>query len=217
MTGQDVHFAPTRGTEHDWDQHLSSTPPRVAATELLTDRFRCALDELGLGAWPIYCTNLDVDVERLVADARQRQAPVHHYPLPLVGPEQPQRIGRDNRPATPTLFVRRPGINRPGRFDVVLEVRLPDTGLRRAFFERRLQDDAPLAPDTLAEQTHGLSFAHLEEVLRTAGLHALHAGRSERSEADLREAVKLVRGAAQEAETGFRGADGGFGFRHGGA
>jgi hypothetical protein len=93
--------------------------------------------------------------------------------------------------------------NRPGRLDVVIEVSPPDRALRRTFFATRVNatDDASL--DELAEITSGLSFAHLQEVLRASGLAAIHQGRCERAFADLLAAVETIRSANQSAENGF--------------
>jgi hypothetical protein len=93
--------------------------------------------------------------------------------------------------------------NRPGRFDVVMEIGCPDQTLRREFFAHRL----PLVDagflDQLSQATDGLSFAHLQEVLRASALQAIHEGRSDRTASDLLSAVERVRDANESAERGF--------------
>ena len=76
--------------------------------------------------------------------------------------------------------------NRPGRFDVAIEVTSPDKALRLEFFRgsRLGITDARLL-EKLASLTDGLSFSHLREIESLSGLHALQSGRSERSEQDI--------------------------------
>ena len=93
--------------------------------------------------------------------------------------------------------------NRPGRFDVVIEVPPPDRALRRAFFARRLADVEDAVLDQLADNTDGLSFAHLQEVIGASGLAAIHEGRSERTAADLLAAAARVTDADESAGRGF--------------
>ena len=57
--------------------------------------------------------------------------------------------------------------------------------------------------DRVAAETDGLSFAHLEEIVRLSGLTAIHAGRAERAEEDLVAAMSTVRGAYEAAVRGF--------------
>jgi ATP-dependent 26S proteasome regulatory subunit len=79
----------------------------------------------------------------------------------------------------------------------------PDSSLRLMFFQRKLPDVNSEVLDRLAESTDGLSFAHLQEVLRLSGLLAIRAGRSARSDEDLTEAVELVRRGHEDAARGF--------------
>lgn len=94
--------------------------------------------------------------------------------------------------------------NRPGRFDVALEIPCPRRDLRLALLRQKLAaqiDDAII--ERVAGETDGLSFAHLQEVLRLSGLTAIHAGRNARCDADVLEAVRTVRRAHEEAIRGF--------------
>jgi SpoVK/Ycf46/Vps4 family AAA+-type ATPase len=95
--------------------------------------------------------------------------------------------------------------NRPGRFDVVIEVPCPDLAARREFLSRRLPSFDPAVLEKVAAATEWLSFAHLQEVLRLSGLLAIHAGRNERTEEDVLGAARTVREAHEEANGGFRG------------
>ena len=101
-----------------------------------------------------------------------------------------------------------PAINdRPGRFDVMLEVPSPDGALRREFFRRATEalGDVPDEPvlAKLVTATSGLSFAHLREVVQAAGLAAVRDGRDRRSEADLLDAAAAGGRAHQAADRGF--------------
>ena len=95
--------------------------------------------------------------------------------------------------------------NRPGRFDVVIEMPLPGDDLRRRYLAIHLPAiDAELA-ETLVRSSDGLSFAHLGEILRIAGLTAIAEGRSERTTDDLLSAVEVVCASNKNAERGFVG------------
>ncbi|MEM7807501.1 MAG: ATP-binding protein [Planctomycetota bacterium] len=96
--------------------------------------------------------------------------------------------------------------NRPGRFDVVIELPNPDLALRREFFEKNLAKDDQLSQSARADaakNSDGLSFAHLREILRLSGLLAIEDNRRERTDADLKKAVSLVREGNDRARRGF--------------
>jgi len=93
--------------------------------------------------------------------------------------------------------------NRPGRFDAVIEIALPDAGLRREYFARQLPGWTDAVLDEMASRTEFLSFAHLAEIIRLSGLLAIGAGRSERTEEDVRSAVRTVCQRARQAHRGF--------------
>jgi hypothetical protein len=93
--------------------------------------------------------------------------------------------------------------NRPGRFDVSIEVGNPDKALRESFFEARLTGMPIESAKKVAEMCEGLSFAHLQEVLRLSGLLAISAGRTTRTDADLEQAAELVQGSNESAQNGF--------------
>jgi transitional endoplasmic reticulum ATPase len=80
-------------------------------------------------------------------------------------------VGATNRP---TLLD--PALLRPGRFDELIYVPVPELEGRRQILKIHTRD-MPLAADVdlekLAERTHGYTGADLEDVTRRAGLHAL--------------------------------------------
>jgi SpoVK/Ycf46/Vps4 family AAA+-type ATPase len=93
--------------------------------------------------------------------------------------------------------------NRPGRFDVVIEVPCPDRGLRAEFFRRKWAGAASESIERITVATERLSFAHLQEILRLSGLYAIKAGRRGRTEPDLLEAARIVQAAQNDADRGF--------------
>lgn len=93
--------------------------------------------------------------------------------------------------------------NRPGRFDVVIEMPSPDTALRRQFVSRKLPEISPAAIDIAVEKTDRLSFSHLQEILRASGFRAIGAGRTTRTDEDVLHAVQTVRESYDAAIRGF--------------
>jgi hypothetical protein len=98
--------------------------------------------------------------------------------------------------------------NRPGRFDVVIELPTPDHALRHQFFQTHLAKPGspPIDPDTvetLARETRGLSFAHLHEIIRLAGLLAIHDQSATRTPGHLITAANLVIQSNATARNGF--------------
>lgn len=96
--------------------------------------------------------------------------------------------------------------NRPGRFDVVVEIACPDAALRRQFFARKIPAAVSATAgvvERLASVCDGLSFAHLQEILRLSGLMAIHAGRPDRTAEDLMKAATSVSESHEQATKGF--------------
>jgi hypothetical protein len=93
--------------------------------------------------------------------------------------------------------------NRPGRFDVVIEVPCPDRALRAEFFRRKWGGADAASIEKIAAATDRLSFAHLQEILRLSGLFAIQAGRRGRTIDDLMHAAKVLRGTQDDATRGF--------------
>lgn len=93
--------------------------------------------------------------------------------------------------------------NRPGRFDVVIDVPPPSQEMRVKFFTQKLPGFSADLVEKLADTTDELSFAHLQEILRLAGLMAIHQGRTERTEQDLLDAAEEVSTSQDDAARGF--------------
>jgi hypothetical protein len=93
--------------------------------------------------------------------------------------------------------------NRPGRFDVVIEVPCPDHSLRLEFFRRKVSEGGQEFIARLAAATEGLSFSHLQEILRLSGLMVIGDGRTDRTEDDLLAAAKMVSRGQEEAHGEF--------------
>ena len=97
--------------------------------------------------------------------------------------------------ATNRVDMLDPALMRPGRFDRVVNVDLPDKEGRLAILQvhtkgKPLGDDVDL--ENLARQTFGFSGAHLEAITNEAGILAMRAGRDVITMADLTEAVDKV-------------------------
>ena len=94
--------------------------------------------------------------------------------------------------------------NRPGRFDVAIEVAPPDEPMRREFLAGgRVAQLGEAVLDATAADTDGLSFGHLREIETLSGLRAVAAGRTDRTAADVAEAVELVVAGHRRAGDGF--------------
>jgi SpoVK/Ycf46/Vps4 family AAA+-type ATPase len=93
--------------------------------------------------------------------------------------------------------------NRPGRFDVVIEMPPPDRAMRSSFLHRKLAEIDAGAIEKVASQTEGLSFAHLQEILRLSGLTAIQGGRTRRTVEDVQSAASAVIGTHEQAVRGF--------------
>ncbi|MGE5552656.1 MAG: AAA family ATPase [Betaproteobacteria bacterium] len=97
--------------------------------------------------------------------------------------------------ATNRLDILDPALLRPGRFDRVVKVDLPDREGRLHILKLHARGK-PLAADTdldaVARETFGFSGAHLESALNEAAILAWRAGRREIAQADLHEAVEKV-------------------------
>jgi hypothetical protein len=93
--------------------------------------------------------------------------------------------------------------NRPGRFDVVIELPSPDADLRRRFLRAQLPNIVELTIDVLVRDTAGLSFAHLHEIVRLAGLLAIHDHFPERTATHLFTATRLVLESHHAVRNGF--------------
>jgi hypothetical protein len=95
--------------------------------------------------------------------------------------------------------------NRPGRFDVVIDVPSPDRGQRREFFVRHLSgaERSAATIDAVVSETAGLSFSHLHEVVRLSGLLAIHEDATERTPEHWTRAAAMVADGGRNARCGF--------------
>lgn len=88
-----------------------------------------------------------------------------------------------------------PALIRPGRFDRIVQVELPDKDGRLHILKihaqgKPLADDVNL--DQIAKETFGFSGAHLESVMNEAAIQALRAGEKKITQNNLREALEKV-------------------------
>ncbi|MDI6871328.1 MAG: AAA family ATPase [Bacillota bacterium] len=97
--------------------------------------------------------------------------------------------------ATNRVDILDPALLRPGRFDRLVKVDLPDREGRLHILRLHARGK-PLAAevdlDAVARETFGFSGAHLESALNEAAILAWRAGRSEITMTDLHEAVEKV-------------------------
>ena len=90
-----------------------------------------------------------------------------------------------------------PAILRPGRFDRIIHIPLPDRKARKEIFRvhtRRLNIKEEVDLDALAEATEGASGADIKAICTEAGYIAIRAGRDYIVMQDLLEAIKKVMG-----------------------
>ncbi|MEW6546614.1 MAG: AAA family ATPase, partial [Bacillota bacterium] len=99
-------------------------------------------------------------------------------------------IGATNRPD-----LLDPALLRPGRFDRVVRVDLPDRDGRLQILKVHTRDK-PLAPDVnlevIARETMGFSGAHLESLANEAAILAMREGSQQVEQRHLREAIDKV-------------------------
>jgi hypothetical protein len=85
----------------------------------------------------------------------------------------------------------------------VIEIPSPTVDLRRRFFDTRVAEAAEALRARLATETAGLSFSHLQEILRLAGLLAVHDGAPRRTDEHLARATAIVHDTHRSARHGF--------------
>jgi hypothetical protein len=106
--------------------------------------------------------------------------------------------------------------NRPGRFDVVIEITSPSDELRLQFLQAKLPELDAQTLRRAVSISRGFAFAHLQELLRLSGLYALATQRTIRSSEDVLRAAEEIRAAQETAHRGFPSAtpDIPFGLQH---
>jgi proteasome regulatory subunit len=107
-------------------------------------------------------------------------------------------IGATNRPD-----ILDPAILRPGRFDRLIEIPLPDKESRKEIFKihtraMNLTDDIDI--DALAVRTEGSSGADIKAICTEAGMFAIREGREEVSFFDFERAVMKVLSKYEEGK-----------------
>jgi len=97
--------------------------------------------------------------------------------------------------ATNRADILDPALLRPGRFDRIVRVELPDQAGRLRILQihargKPLADDVDL--EAVAQETYGFSGAHLENLLNEAAINALRRSSDVISRDDIREAIEKV-------------------------
>ncbi|NPA86022.1 MAG: AAA family ATPase [bacterium] len=104
--------------------------------------------------------------------------------------------------ATNRLDVLDPALLRPGRFDRIIEIPLPDKQAREEIFAlylSRVRCTEPFDCKLLAEITEGFSGAEIELAVKEAALRALKDGRDSLSEQDLLKAIEEIKERKRKA------------------
>lgn len=109
--------------------------------------------------------------------------------------------------ATNRLELVDKALRRPGRFDYIIEIPLPDEKTRREILEFYLHDpkfgrstSGPIDIDMLAHKTYGFSGAELESIIKQATIFTARARRIAITQADLDQAYVQARKAHQSRE-----------------
>jgi transitional endoplasmic reticulum ATPase len=91
-----------------------------------------------------------------------------------------------------------PALLRPGRFDKIIEIPLPDEMTRLAILKvhtKRMPLAKEVSLDELARDTENYTGAELENIVREAGMNAIRAGRGTVTKNDFKKAMEEVRPA----------------------
>jgi transitional endoplasmic reticulum ATPase len=89
-----------------------------------------------------------------------------------------------------------PALLRPGRFDKIIEIPMPDEVTRKSIFTvhtKRMPLDKDISLDTLASETDGYTGAEIENLVREAGMSAIRAQKDIVSKKDFNFALKEVK------------------------
>lgn len=91
-----------------------------------------------------------------------------------------------------------PAIMRPGRFDKIIEIPMPDESTRIAIFKvhtRKMPLGKDVSPDLLGKLSENYTGAEIENVVREAGMNAIRAKREIVTKSDFEKALDEVRPA----------------------
>ena len=89
-----------------------------------------------------------------------------------------------------------PALLRPGRFDRIIEIPMPDAETRLAIFKvhtRNMPLDKSVSLEELANQTDGYTGAEIENICREAGMNAIRANRDYVTREDFQRALQEVK------------------------
>jgi len=89
-----------------------------------------------------------------------------------------------------------PALLRPGRFDRIIEIPMPDAETRLAIFKvhtRNMPLDKSVNLEELANQTDGYTGAEIENICREAGMNAIRANRDYVTREDFQRALQEVK------------------------
>jgi len=89
-----------------------------------------------------------------------------------------------------------PALLRPGRFDRIIEIPMPDAETRLAIFKvhtKNMPLDKSVSLEELANQTDGYTGAEIENICREAGMNAIRANRDYVTRDDFQKALQEVK------------------------
>jgi len=89
-----------------------------------------------------------------------------------------------------------PALLRPGRFDRIIEIPMPDAETRLAIFKvhtKNMPLDKSVSLEELANQTDGYTGAEIENICREAGMNAIRANRDYVTREDFQKALQEVK------------------------
>ncbi len=103
--------------------------------------------------------------------------------------------------ATNRIDILDPAVLRPGRFDRLIEMPLPDENSRKDISEIHTRD-MPLAREVttgwIASRTEGLSGAHIRAICTEAGMFAIRRDGKSINRTDFEQAIDKVRGEQEQ-------------------
>ncbi|MFP3220158.1 MAG: proteasome-activating nucleotidase [Candidatus Marsarchaeota archaeon] len=107
--------------------------------------------------------------------------------------------------ATNRIDTLDPAILRPGRFDRLVEIPLPDQRGREQILRiylRRVKTEEPVDVKALANSTEGMSGAELKELITEAGMNAIREGRKAIKVEDLEMALSSIKKKKEKGISG---------------